>query len=381
MASSFAIGDFSRATHLTVKTLRHYHETGLLQPALVDPQTGYRRYTTEQVPVAQIIRRFRDLDMPLDVIRAVLSAPDVPTRNELIAAHLKRLESELARTQGAVASLRNLLEHPVLPVNIGRRRADQVNAAAISEVVATKDALSWYLGALGELRAALSAQRKIATGPAGGIFSNAIFSHARGEATVFIPCEGTVRAIGRVTARVVPAVELATIVHAGSHANIDLAYGSLATYVTEHTLAVEGPLREYYLVGPQDTPEECAWRTEIGWPIFQTRMGTAGTEQIASPAPAPQRFAVADAQNLHIDLDEAIIRDLIDTRDGATYFAERVWGVSLRYDLGGSHPLVGRSAPDFELVDGTKLGELLRNGRGLFLDFDTRSPLHALASR
>ena len=67
---------------------------------------------------------------------------------------------------------------------------------------------------------------------------------------------------------------------------------------------------------------------------------------------------------------EAIIRDLIDTRDGATYFAERVWGVSLRYDLGGGHPLVGRSAPDFELVDGTKLGELLRNGKGLLLDFD-----------
>jgi 2-polyprenyl-6-methoxyphenol hydroxylase-like FAD-dependent oxidoreductase len=60
---------------------------------------------------------------------------------------------------------------------------------------------------------------------------------------------------------------------------------------------------------------------------------------------------------------EAIIRDLIDTRDGATYFAERVWGVSLRYDLGGSHPLVGRSAPDFELADGTKLGELLGKGK------------------
>jgi 2-polyprenyl-6-methoxyphenol hydroxylase-like FAD-dependent oxidoreductase len=78
---------------------------------------------------------------------------------------------------------------------------------------------------------------------------------------------------------------------------------------------------------------------------------------------------------------EAIIRDLIDTRDGATYFAERVWGVSLRYDLGGSHPLVGRSAPDFELIDGTKLGELLRNGRGVFLDFDAGAPLQALAGR
>jgi len=78
---------------------------------------------------------------------------------------------------------------------------------------------------------------------------------------------------------------------------------------------------------------------------------------------------------------EAIIRDLIDTRDGATYFAERVWGVSLRYDLGSSHPLVGRSAPDFELVDGTKLGELLCKGKGLLLDFDVNAPFHALARR
>jgi len=78
---------------------------------------------------------------------------------------------------------------------------------------------------------------------------------------------------------------------------------------------------------------------------------------------------------------EAIIRDLIDTRDGATYFAERVWGVSLRYDFGSSHPLVGRSAPDFELVDGRKLGELLAKGGGLLLDFDARAPLRALASR
>jgi DNA-binding transcriptional MerR regulator len=270
MPSSFAIGDFSRATHLTVKTLRHYHDTGLLEPAHVDPQTGYRRYTPEQIPVAQIIRRFRDLDMPLMEIQAVLSAPDVRARNDLIAAHLKRLESDLAKTQSAVASLRNLLREPAPAGQIGRRTAHRATAAAITAVVDVKDALSWYVGALGELRAVLSAQRKNPTGPAGGIFSNALFSHARGEATIFIPCEGAVRAIGRVTSQAVPAVELATVVHEGSHANIDLAYGSLATYVARNALAVEGPLREYYLVGPVDTPEESAWRTEIGWPIFQT---------------------------------------------------------------------------------------------------------------
>ena len=78
---------------------------------------------------------------------------------------------------------------------------------------------------------------------------------------------------------------------------------------------------------------------------------------------------------------EAIIRDLIDTRDGATYFAERVWGISLRHDLGDANPLVGRSAPDFELVGGTRLGELLRAGKGVFLDFGIRATFQTLATR
>jgi hypothetical protein len=78
---------------------------------------------------------------------------------------------------------------------------------------------------------------------------------------------------------------------------------------------------------------------------------------------------------------QAIIRDLITTRDGATYFAARIRGVSLQYDLGGSHPLVGRSVPDFELSDGTTVGEALRPGQGVLLDFDAQAPLQALASR
>ncbi len=72
---------------------------------------------------------------------------------------------------------------------------------------------------------------------------------------------------------VVPAVELATTVHAGSHDDIDRAYGALAAYVAAHALAVDGPIREYYLVGRHDTPDDAAWRTEIGWPIFHTAPG------------------------------------------------------------------------------------------------------------
>jgi effector-binding domain-containing protein len=76
--------------------------------------------------------------------------------------------------------------------------------------------------------------------------------------------------MGRVTSLVVPAAELATTVHTGPHTDIDRAYGALATYVTQHALAIDGPIREYYLVGHHETCDESEWRTEIGWPIFQT---------------------------------------------------------------------------------------------------------------
>jgi DNA-binding transcriptional MerR regulator len=272
MPASLAIGDFARATQLSVKTLRHYHRIGLFDPAEVDPVTGHRRYTTEQVPVAQVIRRFRALEMPLDEIRAVIAAPDLAARNELIAAHLNRLEVDLNRTQGAVASLRDLLQQPSPPdtATIELRRIEATSVAGVREVIDVEDAMSWYQGALGELYATLAANNFPFGGPAGGIFSNDLLQNERGEATIFIPSDGPVRAIGRVIPLTIPAVELAIIVHIGGHTDIDLAYGSLATYVAEHALAVEGPIREYYLVGGHETSDESNWRTEIGWPIFHT---------------------------------------------------------------------------------------------------------------
>lgn len=75
-----------------------------------------------------------------------------------------------------------------------------------------------------------------------------------------------------------------------------------------------------------------------------------------------------------------ILRDLIATDDGATYFAERVWGVGLRYEPGTGHALAGRSAPDFQLSDGTRLNEHLRAGKAVLLDFDGSEALRAAAA-
>ena len=268
-SARLTIGDFSRATLLTIKTLRHYHDTGLLGAAEVDPRTSYRRYLTSQIPQAQMIKRFRELRMPLNEIRQLLASPDGSTRNAIIAAHLSRLENDLGRTRSAVSELRGLLGPPAGPVTISHRHIAPMSGAGIGERVDAKHAVSWLAGALAELHSTLVTQSRRAVAPAGGVFSDEIFAKGRGAATIYIPCDGPIESIGRVRPYRAPEVELATIVHAGSHRSIDLAYGALATHVARYERAADGPLREHYLVGPPDTSDESAWRTEIGWPIVK----------------------------------------------------------------------------------------------------------------
>jgi DNA-binding transcriptional MerR regulator len=269
MAAGLTVGDFSRATHLSVKTLHHYHQVGLLEPATVNPDTGYRYYSAGQIPTAQVIRRLRDLEMPVADVRAVLAAPDAPARNALIAAHLDRLEAELSQTRTAVESLRKLLKPPDGPAVIEHRSVPAAAAAAIRAVVDRAELLAWWQGALGELWATARAQGLHAAGPSGGVFTSELLQQDRGPATVFIPVLGPVRPVGRVTSLVIPAAELAILSHDGSLADADLSYAKLGSYATTHEISVDGPLREYYLRGAGDTRDEAEWRTEIGWPIFR----------------------------------------------------------------------------------------------------------------
>ena len=103
-------------------------------------------------------------------------------------------------------------------------------------------------------------------------------------------------------------------------------------------------------------------RHPIGaWALNWTRA------QVAIMRPDPHARAIA-----------SVIGDLLQTRDATTYFAEKISGISMRYNLQGDHPLIGCSAPDFELEDGTRLGEHLQNGKGLLLDLTGGRKLHDL---
>jgi DNA-binding transcriptional MerR regulator len=262
------IGEFSRATHLSVKTLRHYHEVGLLEPETVNPGNRYRLYTGDQIATAQVIRRLRDLDMPVADVRAVLRAGTADDRNALIARHLDRLEGELARTRAAVEALRRLVDPAESTHGVEHRTVAARPAVAIREIIDREDVLTWWRGALAELHATADARGLQRTGPIGGVFANELLEDDRGEAIVYLPVTHPSRTIGRAAPMVVPAAELVVAIHRGTVADIDLTYGQLGAYVAQHELSVDGPVRETYVTSARDTLDEAAWVTEIGWPVF-----------------------------------------------------------------------------------------------------------------
>jgi DNA-binding transcriptional MerR regulator len=263
-ASVLAIGEFSRVTHLSVRTLRRYHDAGLLEPATVDPASGYRYYSADQIPTAQVIHRLRELDVPLPDVRRILRSPDPGTRATLVSDHLRRLESELDRTRAAVTSLRRLLRPEPAPLDVELRAVPATTAAAVEDDVEYGHVLDWYAGAMAELDAVV----KEPTGVPGGLYDNALFETGRGHLLVYRPTPQPPRA-GRVHPVTLPAAELAVTTHSGEHDDIDVTYGELGAWVTRNALVVAGPVREAYLVGPRDTADPAAWRTEIGWPVFR----------------------------------------------------------------------------------------------------------------
>ena len=262
-----AIGDFSRMTHLSIKALRHYHDLGVLVPAEVDPSSGYRFYLVDQVPIAQVIRRFRDLGMPLEEIKAVLRATDPAVRTDVIVAHLDRMRTQLSQIQGTVASLRALLDGPPPPIPVEHRTVPAVPALAIADRVTMADLEVWWADAFDELHATVDAAG-VNPGVGGGLYPGELFEVEVADIVAFLPVAGDMPGTERAKVVEIPAAELAVAVHRGPFDELDRTYAAVGIHVAERELGVDGPIREYYL--ETATPDESQHRIEVCWPIFRT---------------------------------------------------------------------------------------------------------------
>jgi DNA-binding transcriptional MerR regulator len=285
MGAQVSIGDFSVMARLSKKALRHYHDLGLLEPAHIDAHTGYRFYDTSQVDHAHIIRRFRSLGMSIPDVKALLSTDDVGERNEIITTHLRHMEEQLQQTQDTVRELGELLSPARRHTEVGLRFEPPTAVWAITSTVDIDDIGTWFFTASERLSDALRRSGTHPNGPAGGLYERELFTESRGQASVFIPIADPIPPPAPVRAFVLPAAEVAILTHRGSsHSDIDRSYGELGTYVTEHLVSHQGPIREHYL-GAEPGHFARFDRTEICWPIFST----APVDNAAPSGLAPYR--------------------------------------------------------------------------------------------
>ena len=128
------IGVFARATRLSIRALRNYDRLGLLSPARVDPDSGYRRYAVGQFPRAGLIRRLRELEVPLSDIAEILAAQAPEEVHAAVERHRVRVTAEAARLSRIAEVLGTVLDDPARTsgwLHVYERRRDAQPTARI----------------------------------------------------------------------------------------------------------------------------------------------------------------------------------------------------------------------------------------------------------
>jgi len=283
------IGAFSRLTHLSIKTLRYYHEVGLLDPAVIDPDTGYRYYRPGQAHSAHLVRRFRDLGMPVADLKALLAAPDLTTRDAVLAGHLDRMREQLRQTEAAVDSLRRMLDGGQTAVVIEERVLDGGPTISAAADVLRAEVAAWWWDTLAELRAIATAAGLEQSGPVGGLYDDDLFTQDAGHARVYLPVKDSPAIDGTGARWELPAGRFAVALHSGAHSDVDRTYAALGTWAAAHDRDGTGPVRELYLTDPLGTPDMTQWQTEVCWPLALFETG-----RVASAAAHDFRFRTGE---------------------------------------------------------------------------------------
>jgi DNA-binding transcriptional MerR regulator len=249
-----SIGAFARLCRLTVKAVRHYAAEGLLEPAHVDPSSGYRYYTAEQVPAATTIALLRRLDVPIPVVREVLAAPDDTAVATVLAGQRAQWAAELARREQVLRALDGLLASP------GRVRYD----LTVAEQPSLRISGMRSLVRAAELDSDVAAlcRRALAAG-VGREPMMAVFPLDLAEEMDVLV--GVARAAeGLPDTQVLPAGVWATTLHVGPYELLSSAYTALLEGTRERGHDAVGPVVETYLTDPSTSgPDELVTRLAV----------------------------------------------------------------------------------------------------------------------
>ena len=266
------IGDFSKLSQVSIKTLRYYDEMGLFKPINVDRFTGYRYYSASQLPRLNRILALKDLGLSLDQIAQVLDEGVSPEqlhgmlrlkRAELLQ-HIAGEQARLARVEARLNAID--LEDTMSDYDVVIKQIEPQLVAGV------RDTLSSYpeVGRLFEevyghlARHGVNGLDLVAA----AIWHDEEFktSDIDGEAAVYL--KQSVPEGERVKVYELPAAMMASVVHKGAYNTFNRAYEAIGRWIEANGYKIVGPNREIYLYCTQPVrQDDDLYVTEIQFPI------------------------------------------------------------------------------------------------------------------
>ncbi|MFJ5828593.1 MerR family transcriptional regulator [Streptomyces sp. NPDC093089] len=269
----FTIGDFARHGRVSVRMLRHYDAIGLLRPARVDPFTGYRHYTADQLARLNRVIALKDLGFTLEQVGAILDEQvDAHELRGMLRLRQAELESAVTEARARLAQVGARLraiesEGRMSTQDVVVKKIPAVRIAELSAVAASfgPQDITPVIGPLyDELCGRLTAAGVTGFGPGIAYYEDA----GEGNGSVVVHAGMTVpegTAVEGVDVLVLPGIEeAATIVHRGSMDAILPTAQTLAAWIDTNGHASAGYARELYLECPED---QAGWVTELQEPV------------------------------------------------------------------------------------------------------------------
>ncbi|HSY01264.1 MAG TPA: MerR family transcriptional regulator [Acidobacteriaceae bacterium] len=265
------IGDFSALAQVSIKTLRYYDQAGLLTPAHVDEQSGYRYYSVRQLAQLHRILALRDFEFSLEEIAELLSE-DVTAEQMrgMLLLQQKELEQRM-RDEGdrlsrlnsriRVIERENEMEYEVILKNLPKQKI-----ASVREVVAAYTAVGSLYGKVAN---GLGPAMANVTVPV-AIWHDHEYKEKDVDAEAGFYLRHDVAAADGVTVHDLPETTAAAVIHNGSYHRLREAYDALLKWIASNDYQIAGPIRELYLhtAKPVRQDDE-TYVTEIQVPVVK----------------------------------------------------------------------------------------------------------------
>jgi DNA-binding transcriptional MerR regulator len=259
------IGEFSKLSGTSIKTLRHYQMVSLFAPAHVDSHSGYRYYSPEQVTELGGILHLKTLGFSLRQMRDALSG-DSARLQDLLMAKRRELERRVRDEEMRLAALDGWLER------LSRRETSShaitLKRAPAQPIASIRASVAGYADAAGlfdELNR-FAGRGRIAAGPPAAIWHTCGGSRRPIDCEAYVPLQRPVAGNRRIRVYELLSAVLASVVHRGDSLTTGEPYMAARSWIASHGFEVAGPKREIYWRGglEKDRPDDL---TEIQFPV------------------------------------------------------------------------------------------------------------------